>query len=365
MSVRFGYQFPAIRGIQAGREYYVSMCPMRLLPKIFIFDEDELLPELRAQRRLNKGRLPELARYLTENPSTYTFSAITSSIDGDVKFTPLEPEGAASRVGLLSVSMESRFVINDGQHRRAAIELALRETPALGDETIAVVFFLDTGLERCQQMFADLNRHAVRPSPSLGVLYDHRDDAAVIARRIAMKCEVFKGVVEMESSTLSARSKRLFTLSAIHTATRALLEGLALGSLDEALELAREFWNEVGQQMPEWRLVAENKLSGADVRRDFIHSHGVVLHALGRVGNALVGSGQPWKRRITKLKSVDWSRKNDNWEGRAMIAGRVQKGDQNITLMVNAIKEHLGLPLSPEEARSEAAYKRGGNGHQR
>ena len=29
----FSYVFPAIRGVQAGREYYVSMCPLRLLPK--------------------------------------------------------------------------------------------------------------------------------------------------------------------------------------------------------------------------------------------------------------------------------------------------------------------------------------------
>ena len=42
----FGYVFPAIRGVQAGREYYVSMCPLRLLPKLFLFDEEELVPEL-------------------------------------------------------------------------------------------------------------------------------------------------------------------------------------------------------------------------------------------------------------------------------------------------------------------------------
>ena len=28
----FSYNFPAVRGIQAGREYYVSMVPLKLLP---------------------------------------------------------------------------------------------------------------------------------------------------------------------------------------------------------------------------------------------------------------------------------------------------------------------------------------------
>ena len=38
----FSYVFPAIRGVQAGREYYVSMCPLRLLPKLFQFDDEEM-----------------------------------------------------------------------------------------------------------------------------------------------------------------------------------------------------------------------------------------------------------------------------------------------------------------------------------
>ncbi len=174
----FEYVFPAIRGVQAGREFFVSMCPLRLIPKVFLFDEDELVPELRAQRVLNRGRLPELARYIVENPDSYVFSALTASIDGGVQFEVSEQSAHADRIGLLRVPMTARFVINDGQHRRAAIDLALRERPELADESIAIVFFIDAGLERSQQMFADLNRYAVRPSPSIGVLYDHRDALA-------------------------------------------------------------------------------------------------------------------------------------------------------------------------------------------
>ncbi len=168
-SFEYEYVFPAIRGMQAGREYFASMCPLRLIPKIFIFNEDELLPEMRAQRLLNKARIPEMANYLVDNKDSYVFSAITASIDADVKFTAASEEGDAANVGSLSVPMSAQFVINDGQHRRAAIEQALREEPDLGAETIAVVFFIDRNLKRSQQMFSDLNRHAVRPSRSIGV----------------------------------------------------------------------------------------------------------------------------------------------------------------------------------------------------
>ncbi|WP_368856456.1 DNA sulfur modification protein DndB, partial [Escherichia coli] len=65
------------------------------------------------------------------------------------------------------MELGASLVINDGQHRRAAIEAAIRERPFLGDETIAVVVYPDRGLRRSQQMFVDLNQHAVKPARSL------------------------------------------------------------------------------------------------------------------------------------------------------------------------------------------------------
>ena len=162
----FEYVFPAIRGVQAGREYYVTMCPLRLIPRLFVFDEEELPPEMRAQRSLNKARVPEMARYMVDNPQSYVFSALTASINAAVQFEPFDTDGGpAERVGTLIVPMSAKFVINDGQHRRAAIQQALMDSPELGDESIAIVMFLDIGLDRCQQMFADLNRYAIRPVP--------------------------------------------------------------------------------------------------------------------------------------------------------------------------------------------------------
>jgi len=361
MDASFEYVFPAIRGIQAHREYYVSMCPLRLIPKIFIFDEEEMVPELRAQRTLNKSRVPEIAKYIVDNRESYVFSAITASIDADVRFEPVSPGADSKKIGLLHIPMDARFIINDGQHRRAAVEMALQENPNLGDETIAVVFFLDKGLERCQQMFADLNRYAIRPSRSLGVLYDHRDDTARLAKLVVFRSPVFLDVVEKERSTLSPRSRKLFTLSAIYTATDSLLNNIELKSIDEAANIAAVFWDEVAKQFPEWQFVRESKMTAGDIRRDFIHSHGIALHALGKVGNILLKNYEKtWKQKLHNIRSIDWSRNNAKlWEGRAMIGGRVSKSVQNVILTTNAIKNHLKLPLAPEEQRLEDAFLRG------
>ncbi|AXI78539.1 DNA sulfur modification protein DndB [Peterkaempfera bronchialis] len=360
-SAGFEYVFPAIRGIQAGREFYVSMCPLRLIPKIFLFDEDELAPEVRAQRILNKGRLPALTRYIVDNPTDYVFSALTASVDGDIRFEGIADSGVGMRAGQIRISMAARFLINDGQHRRAAIEQALKENPELGEETIAVVFFHDAGLARCQQMFADLNRHAVRPPRSIGVLYDHRDDLATTARLLAMRAPVFKGHVEMESSTLSQRSRKLFTLSSVYYATQSLLQGLEI-TKDQSRELAEAYWAAVDGVIPEWKLVRHRELTASDVRRDYLHSHGIALHALGRVGNSLLRKSltpRTWTPALKRLSSVDWSRANTDWEGRALVAGRVSKSHQNLTLTVNYLRQHLKLDLSAEEQRVEDAYLRG------
>jgi DNA sulfur modification protein DndB len=355
----FSYAFPAIRGVQAGREFYVSMCPLRLLRKLFVFDDEELVPELRAQRTLNKARVPEIARYIVNNQGSYTFSAITVSVDGELKFEPVAGDGSATyRMGSLTVSMTSKFIVNDGQHRRAAIVQALDSAPELSDETIAVVFFMDRGLKRCQQMFADLNRHAVKPSASLGVLYDHRSAAANVSRHLSLTSKVFKGLIETERSSLSPRSRSLFTLSALHFATTELLMESELEDFHQASEKCLKFWELIGEHIPEWSYVRESRMTSGDVRRDFIHSHAIVLQALGRAGRSLfqLPAGAQTER-VKRLREVDWLRSNAfTWEGRAMIGGRMAKSGQNVTLTCNEIKRVLGLELTPDEAVAEEAW---------
>lgn len=363
----FEYIFAAIRGIQGGREYYVAMCPLEIIPRIFIFDEEELKPELRAQRILNKGRIPEITRYILDHPKSYVFSALTASVDGKVVFEPLGSEEAEQSLGRLRVPMNARFVINDGQHRRAAIEAALRENPDLRYETISVVFFLDVGLKRCQQMFADLNRHAIRPSRSLGLLYDHRDDSAMVAKAVMQRVAVFNDLTETERSSISNRSIKLFTLSGIYGATRALLTDLPVEAIEEKIQLAVDFWTEVATRIADWQLAKQRKVSAADLRRDYVHAHTLALAAIARAGNAMLLNDQRnWRGRLKKLEALDWSRSNGQlWEGRAMTSGRLSKRSVNVTLTGNVIKQHLGLELTAEEEQLENEFRRNHNGRRR
>jgi DNA sulfur modification protein DndB len=358
----FLYSFPAMRGVQAGREFYVLLCPLRLLPKLFLFDEEELPPKLRAQRTLNRARVPEIARYLTENPDSYVLSSLTASVDAKVVFEPVGEGDVSYQLGQLSVPMSARFVINDGQHRRAAVEEALKRRPGLGDETVSVVLFQDAGLRRSQQMFADLNKHAVRPSRSLGVLYDYRDPLARLAREIAETVPAFIGMVDVEKTSISNRSRKSFTLSAIYQATEALLgrDGpRRRGPVDEAARrLAVEFWTAVSAAIPDWLAAARNEVKTYELRREYVHAHAVALHALGIMGHSLLTTyPDDWTIRLRGLEDLDWSRANSRvWGGRALVGGRVSKAQQNVLLTSALLKTRLGLPLSADEARLEGRF---------
>ena len=291
---------------------------------------------------------------MLDNPEHYVFSSITASVDGPVSF---EAAAEDSDLGTLSVSMNARFIINDGQHRRAAIESAISENPELAEETISVVLFIDGGLHRSQQMFADLNQYAIRPTKSIGILYDLRSPLAQLARALVDEVGVFKKMTETERTSISNRSLKLFTLSSIHQGTKSLLGKRRAEEIDETDKLlAVAYWEEVSKHIPEWSLAASRKVATSELRKEYIHSHGLALHALGLVGFDLIRQHpKDWKKQLSALSKVDWLRKNNKiWEGRALVSGRVSKASLNVHRTAIYLKKAIGLTLSSDDEKVEA-----------
>src|SRR6266404_1998369 len=242
--------FPAMRGTIGKRDFYVAILKLNLVPKLFRFrDWAELPPEQRAQRVLQKNRIPEMTQYILGNEDGYLFSSLTASFNCEPIFNPV-PEH--SDLGVLEMPFEADLIINDGQHRRAAIEEALKENPTLGQESISVVLFPWEDLDRVQQMFSDLNRTARKTSKSLDILYNHRDLMSQIALTVSERLEVFRRFVDKDRISLPLRSPKLFTLGAIYDGTVALLETVEQGDYEQKLAQALEFWETVAAQMPEW-----------------------------------------------------------------------------------------------------------------
>jgi len=346
----FAYKFHAVRGTQANKSYYIAMIPMRMLKKLFPDEEEYVPPEYRAQRKLNESRIPVISKYITENRDSYVFSALAASIDGEFSFNPSIPD---SDVGMLEVSMDSRFLINDGQHRKAAIIEALEEEPDLGNETISVVLYEDAGLARSQQIFTDLNKHAVKTSNSISELYDSRDDIAVLTRNVVFEVPFLNVYTDKEKDNLGKYSSNLFTLNTFYRANKRIIGSK---NLDENTEtFIKNYWTCVALNMPQWRELTNKEISKQELREKYLATQGVIIQALGIVGSFFINNSDTnLSCFVSRLNNIDWARTAPCWKYRVVRAdGKILTSNKAISLAANEIKKTIGIPLNEAELERE------------
>ena len=346
----FSYKFPAVKGIQAEKEYYIAMIPLKLLSKIFVDEDDYVPPEYRAQRRLNAARIPVIRDYILFNRDSYVFSALAASVDGEYCFTVTN---SSKDLGVLEISMDAHLMIVDGQHRKASIVQAIAEDETLNEETIPIVLYEDRGLERSQQMFTDLNKHAVKTSNSISELYDSRDDLAVVTRKVVMSVPFLNEYTDKEKDNLGKYSSNLFTLNVFYKANRRILHGTTVKKRDESFLV--KYWTIVADNIVPWLELQKRLINKSELRENYIITQAVAIQALGRVGAAIYDSNKSVVAgQLKQLQVVNWSRTNPQWQSRTIRAnGRMITNEAAIILTANIIKKEIGLPLSADELHRE------------
>lgn len=351
--MNYTYRFPVVKGIQAGRDYYIGMVPLKMISKLFPDDDEFVSPEHRAQRKLNINRIPDISKYILDNRNAYVFSALAASIDGEFRFEPIEEY---SELGVLQVDMDARFLINDGQHRKAAILEALQEDPTLGNETISMVFFEDKGLSRSQQIFTDLNKHAVKTSNSISELYDSRDELAVITRRVVSSIDFLRRYTDLETDNLGKFSSKLFSLNTFYKANKKIIQRGEIGVETEKFLIS--YWSKVTENITPWNELINKQISKVDLRENYIITQSVVIQALGRLGKYFyLNPKENFDDYVMFLKDMDWSRIADQWYLRAIKAnGRMISSEQAMILIGNTIKQSMGIPLDKSESIKEMKF---------
>lgn len=353
--MEFIYTFPVVKGFQAGKEYYIAMVPLKMLSRLFPVDDEEyVLPEYRAQRKLNMARIPVISKYIVENRDSYVFSALAASIDGQFRYIGNERNSDA---GLIEVSMDAKFLINDGQHRKSAILEALKEDPSLGEETISIVFFADKGLTRSQQIFTDLNKNAVKTSNSISELYDSRDEMAVITRNVIRNIEFLNSYTDKEKDILGKYSSSLFTLNTFYTANKTII---GRGHEPDTEAFLLDFWNIIVNNMQQWQELQHKEITKVDLRENYIATQSIVIQAFGRIGNYFYTNRDlNTTDYLEKIGSINWNRNARQWYLRAISKnGRIITNKKAALLISNVLKNEVGIPLSSEEADAEEIYKK-------
>ena len=342
------YEFPALRGQMGSREFYVVLFPLAVVPTIIASPRGASLPpEVRAQRKLNERRIPDITKYILDNEDDWLFSSLTASFDEDAEFEPISESDP--NVGTLRLPLTTQLLINDGQHRRAAIQRALEEDPTLAAQTISVVLFPAENIERNQQMFSDLNRTVQKTPRSLDIMYDHRDPLNQITTSVAERVPLLRNGVEKEALSLAVRSAKFITISSLYDMLNQFLGPLPAHPSEADMQRLEDecvtYIENLTKVLPQWRAIAEGTMRPAEARIEYINAHAVFFFAIGSVGHILREKNAMIK--LGQLTEIDWRRTNREWQGICMLGPDIVTRRQTRSALRQQILHKLGLASPP------------------
>ncbi|WP_033002875.1 DGQHR domain-containing protein, partial [Vibrio harveyi] len=99
------FEIPAVRGIQAGREFFTINAPFGVLKRLVAFDTGNVLS--RSQRDVNPTRAKKISQYIRDNFDSY----VLTSLSGVINERPEFIESEHANVGLLKVDMDSEILL--------------------------------------------------------------------------------------------------------------------------------------------------------------------------------------------------------------------------------------------------------------
>lgn len=346
------YSFAALQGIQGRQAVFLIQMPLKVISKLIKQDDMRLPVEQRGQRMLNKTRVAQITKYVLDNPDTYVLPPLVGYVkDGIVNFEAFE---RGFNLGKLNIAIDAEIMLSDGQHRRAALEEAVKHRKFLGEETIGLMLYVGKGVEQAQQVFADININATKPAQSIKLLYNHRDQYNILTRSIINDIPLFKDFVDFERTNLPAKSEKFFTFSGLYQAFKVMVK--AYGEDFEAAT-AQTFWEQVCLSITQWNQLEDGQVLPEQLREQYVHAHSVVWLALATISKRLMDAHPTdWHQYIEKLGSIDWSRNNPVWKDRCVVGGRISKSRQNIILTANQIMKEIGLELPESYREVEDTY---------
>lgn len=152
----------------------------------------------------------------------------------------------------------------------------------------------------------------------------------------------------------SKYSSNIFTLNTFYTANKRIFK--VIDAPQKAEKLIHAFWSNVVENMREWNEMDNGELSKKSLREDYITTQGLIILALGRLGEFYCANPKiDMVKSLKGLRKIDWLRNNEEcWMNRAIKPnGKINRNEQGIFLTYIQIKRLLSLPISDEELKKE------------
>ncbi len=359
------YSFPAVKGIQASKEFYIAQVPFKYLVKFFTFADESLPAELRAQRKVNVKHANEIGQYVIDNRDEYVLPSLTVSVNEAMGFDPLNVDGLADRLGVLRIPLTAKLLISDGQHRATAARYFLSQDKSLGDETVPVTFFYDEGLERSKQIFADLNANLSKPNAAISSLYDLRNPFNKFVLDALERHPEINGLVDKEQTTIGGKSEKVWSLVHWKKFVEKLLnvkEKSFINIDEEKMDSMNLFFDlvltELTGKIRLWQKVIHDEISSEELRNYNVAGHAVFLESVALALSGMCESDEDTvKAAIDKIASVPTAKDASHWNNRCVVAGRMIKSVDSVKLTAAYLRQVAELELS--DSMKEAISRHG------
>lgn len=356
MKEQYNYEFPVVRGFQAGRIFYLATVPLRVLQNMFKLDVGDGSVLSRSQRDVNLNRAKKFAQYLRKYPEKYVFPALTGYVEMDEGYNvEFKPSELSENVGVLSVPMDAAMLFVDGQHRATGTSIGMEDKDLrhlIGQDSAPVMLFESLTLEDRQSMFSVINGNVAKPAQALSDTYNHGDDLAVFARELAETIPQFKDMVDYERNVISAKSTYLFSIKTIKEVTATILGLKNDAKLTESDKITmREFWKLWFEGIGFDGKFKCYLNEAIDFREHNIMTMGVILKAAALA----VKEVGLYKVDFSKLSAIDWSRKSEFFADRCVDPKLgTMKADATATKLTAAkMLIHMNVPLTSNLATIE------------
>lgn len=317
----------------------------------------------RMQREIKGDRVAEeIVPYIVNDPDWFFGALIVDIYKGweNVKFQGIKDvvevkfdayDGTLDNVGFLTLPDDKSLIALDGQHRLAALNMAirgkngipgsvqlsdaLRESlvahPEIGKADISVIFIKHTDDNaKIRKIFNKVNRYAKQTSKSDNIITSEDDMVAIVARALfssddgPLKPVNKFEIVNWKSNTIPARSKQLTTLSAIYTSCEIILSHYGITpkilrndeDVAKANEIMKDYWRRCMTEIDVFKTYIECLKKGSPLenhRKENLLLKPVTHMALAHATSIILDAGYEFKDMIPKINKIDWTVSNDVW----------------------------------------------------
>jgi DGQHR domain-containing protein len=324
---------------------------------------DPQRPDIPGNRPLDNEHLKGIVRYL-ETETDFVIGALTLyAKKGTVRFRPVEDSSDTVELGWLSIPIDARFFIGDGQHRLKAYEqvLSTREPDDPAVENLRksgspAIIVEEDNPAKIAQDFVDLQRNGKPLSSSLGASMDRRVHINRLALDVVKAVKLFQDEypgdrIHYLGQTLGKYSNQLYTFASWRYAVGTILIGFSEHSrrkweartnrildgkneYDRWYKLLCEMFEEASRQLPGWKDVLAKNMTVPQFREKYVLGSSAGLTAFAGAMHRILDPewkqkhGLDWREALRRMAAVDWLKAPTSATGRVFFEGTiVQNGN--------------------------------------